>query len=234
MTMLDQQRLERNVEEIRRRITAARERSGRAAATVRLVAATKYVEADALPQLAAAGVRDIGENRLQSARAKRDALGGDGGLNWHFIGAIQSNKVNAVLELFSMIHTIDSLKHGKDVDKRVVDAEPRPVLFEVNVSGEPSKAGFSPDELRRVFPRLLELENLEPRGLMTMAPLVDDPELTRPCFAALRELRDELASRYGLDGFDELSMGMTQDYEVAVEEGATLVRIGSALYEGLL
>jgi len=232
--MLDQKRLQANLDEVRRRINDARERSPRAAANVRLVAVTKYVEADVLPQLAAAGVEIIGENRLQPAAAKYATLCGRAGLDWHFIGTIQSNKVNDILDVFSTIHSVDSLKHARDVAKRVPGPESFPVLFEVNVSGEDSKHGFDPAGLKKAFPALLELENLAPRGLMTMAPLVDDPERTRPLFAALRELRDELAAGYGLTDFTELSMGMTADYEVAVEEGATLVRVGSALYRGLL
>jgi hypothetical protein len=231
---LDQTLLESNIRRVLAHIEAARGRSANAADHVRLVAVTKYVGADVLPQLAAAGVETIGENRLQPAAEKHAALDGPAGLDWHFIGTIQSNKVNDILTIFSTIHSIDSLKHARDVDKRVAGQRRVPVMFEVNVAGEASKHGFTPQQLKKDFPALLRLEHLRPRGLMTMAPLVEDVELTRPVFAALRELRDELAAEQALDDFTELSMGMTNDYEIAVEEGATLVRVGSALYEGLL
>ena len=230
----DQTRLNANVRDVLDRIEAASSRSPRAADNVRLVAVTKYVEADVLPQLVVAGVETIGENRLQAASAKYGQLGGEVGLDWHYIGAIQSNKLNEILGLFSIIHSVDSLKHASDIDKRVTGKERFPVLLEVNVSGEDTKGGFTPEGLRGGFDELQGLEHLRLRGLMTMAPLTEDAEHVRPVFAALRELRDELAAGSSLDDFTELSMGMTNDFEVAVEGGATLVRVGSALYRGLL
>jgi len=211
------------------RISSARERSPNAASQVRLVAVTKYVEAAVLPLLKEAGVELIGENRVQAALAKRQELNGNAGLEWHFIGRLQSNKINKVLDLFQMIHSVDSLKLAAGISQRSLST-PMPVLFEVNLSGEESKSGFSADELRASFPDLLKLPGIQPRGLMTMAPFSDNPEDARPVFAGLRQLRDELRLAHGAENFTELSMGMSGDFEVAVEEGATLVRIGSALY----
>jgi pyridoxal phosphate enzyme (YggS family) len=229
--VLDYDTLVRNADAVRGRIAAAAARAGRDPAGVRLVAATKYVGADALPLLARAGVAVIGENRVQDALAKLAAVG-DCGLEWHFIGTLQKNKINKVLPLFSLIHSVDSAKLAGAVSDRSPE-EPTPVLFEVNVAGEATKHGFDPVSLAESFPGLLSLPGVAPRGLMTMAPLEAEPEDTRPVFRALRELRDELSRRHGLDGFTELSMGMTNDFEVAVEEGATLVRVGSALFRGL-
>ncbi|MCD4732625.1 YggS family pyridoxal phosphate-dependent enzyme [bacterium] len=227
MTTLPQ--LQENLTSVLSRISFARGRSPNAASQVRLVAVTKYVEATVLPLLKEAGVELIGENRVQAALAKHKELNDNAGLAWHFIGRLQSNKINKVLDLFSMIHSVDSLKLAAGISQRSLSS-PMPVLFEVNLSGEESKSGFSADELRASFPALLKLPGILPRGLMTMAPFSDNPEDARPVFAGLRQLRDELQSRYELDSFTELSMGMSGDFEIAVEEGATLVRVGSALY----
>jgi len=224
--------LERNVAAVRERIAAAAARAGRDPAGVHLVAATKYVGAGALPLLARTGVTIIGENRVQEAYTKFGEVG-DCGLEWHFIGTLQRNKIHKVLSRFALIHSVDSAELAGAVAERSAD-KPTPVLFEVNVAGEAAKHGFDPDSLTESFPALLKLRGIAPRGLMTMAPFEAEPGDTRPVFRALKELRNELARRHGLEGFTELSMGMTNDFEVAVEEGATLVRIGSALYRGLL
>lgn len=227
--MITLPQLRDNLISVLSRISSARERSPNAASQVRLVAVTKYVEAAVLPLLKEAGVELIGENRVQAALAKRQELNGNAGLEWHFIGRLQSNKINKVLDLFQMIHSVDSLKLAAGISQRSLST-PMPVLFEVNLSGEESKSGFSADELRASFPDLLKLPGIQPRGLMTMAPFSDNPEDARPVFAGLRQLRDELRLAHGAENFTELSMGMSGDFEVAVEEGATLVRIGSALY----
>ncbi len=227
--MITLAQLQKNLASVLSRISEARGRSPHAASQVRLVAVTKYVEAAVLPLLKEAGVELIGENRVQVALAKHKELGGDAGLDWHFIGRLQTNKINKVLDLFSMIHSVDSLRLAEGISQRSL-ATPMPVLFEVNLSGEESKSGFSADELRASFPNLLKLPGIQPRGLMTMAPFSDNPEDARPVFAGLRQLRDELRLAHGAEDFTELSMGMSGDFEVAVEEGATLVRVGSALY----
>ncbi|HUT99709.1 MAG TPA: YggS family pyridoxal phosphate-dependent enzyme [bacterium] len=228
--MYDYEALEKNVAAVRGRIAAAAARAGRDPAGIRLVAATKYVGAEALPLLARAGVRVIGENRVQDALAKFTEVG-DCGLEWHFIGTLQKNKIHKVLSRFSLIHSVDSAELAGAVAERSAGG-PTPVLFEVNVADEATKHGFDPDSLTESFPALLSLPGISPRGLMTMAPFEAEPGDTRPVFGALRGLRDELARRHGLGGFTELSMGMTNDFEVAVEEGATMVRVGSALFRG--
>jgi pyridoxal phosphate enzyme (YggS family) len=229
--MYDYEILERNVAAVRERIAAAAARADRDPGKIRLVAATKYVEADALPLLARAGVTVIGENRVQEALAKFAAVGGCG-LEWHFIGTLQKNKINKVLSRFTLIHSVDSPELAEAVSDRSTGG-PTPVLFEVNVAGEATKHGFDPDSLAESLPALLSLPGIAPRGLMTMAPFEAEPRATRPVFRALRELCDESARRHAIAEFTELSMGMTNDYEVAVEEGATLVRVGSALFRGL-
>ena len=228
--MYDVTLLEANVDSVMERIAGAAVRAGRNPAEIRLVAATKYVGADALPVLARCGVSIIGENRVQEALAKLGEVG-DCGLEWHFIGTLQKNKINKVLPNFALIHSVDSEELAGAISRRA-SGGPVPVLFEVNLSGEATKHGFNPDTLRECFGDLAALPGIAPRGLMTLAPYEAEPEDTRPVFRALRELRDELGKKHDLDGFTELSMGMTNDFEVAVEEGATLVRIGSALYRG--
>jgi hypothetical protein len=177
---------------------------------VTIVAATKYVSVEDMGALAEAGIEVVGENRLQDLLAKHAAHGGR--FRWHFIGHLQSRKAKAVSEVCELVHSLDSESAARRLEI--------PALVQVNLSGEASKSGIEPDELDR----FLEL-GVEIRGLSTMPPLADDPEQSRPYFRRLREL----AERYGLR---ELSMGTTQDYRVAVEEGATMVRVGSGLYGG--
>lgn len=241
-------RLHANVQQIRARIADAAARSGRDPATVRLVGVTKYVATDVLRELVAAGVVDIGESRVQQLvqRATErpatdptlpaaDAADADTGPRWHMIGHLQRNKIRQLLPHCRIIHSLDSERLAQALETQaaasdgVVD-----VLIEVNVAGEDSKQGCSPDEVPRLATRVAAAAHLRLRGLMTMAPYDPDPETARPHFARLRELRDDLRAR-GLAGpaCDHLSMGMSQDYAVAVEEGATLVRVGSALFEGL-
>lgn len=190
---------------------------------MRLIAVTKSVgieEAEVLTQL---GVTDLGENRVDVARAKVEALGQ--GPIWHMIGNIQRRKVREVVELFSTVDAVDRMKLGEELEKRCSEAEKvMPIRVEVNVSGEESKHGFRADELSEALNRLRELPHLRVEGLMTMAPHTDDLETCRPIFSTLRELAEE-------HGVSELSMGMSNDYAIAIEEGATEVRIGTALYK---
>lgn len=221
-----------NLERLQRTIAAAAERSGRPAQAVTLVAVSKTVPADRIREAYLAGQRVFGENRVQEAVAKVAALAEDMlDARWHLIGHLQSNKAGAAVEAFSLIESVDSLKlatrlnalaarHGKSV----------PVLLEVNVAGEESKEGFSADDFWAAAPRLLQLPHLAVRGLMTVAPLVHDPEEVRSVFRALREMRDRAAEHFGTADFRELSMGMSADFEVAIEEGATIVRVGRALF----
>lgn len=216
------------------RLAAAAARSGRDPAAVTLVAVSKTVPLEAIREAAAAGQRDFGENRVQEAQAKIPELRG-AALRWHLIGRLQRNKARRALKLFDVIHSIDSLALAQTLDRGAAlawpdEARQMAVLFEVNVAGEATKTGFAPEELIAAAPVLAALPRLLPRGLMTVAPQVADPELARPVFRALRQLRDRLRPHFPEGAFRELSMGMSHDYGVAVEEGATIVRIGTAIF----
>ncbi|MFH2001902.1 MAG: YggS family pyridoxal phosphate-dependent enzyme, partial [Planctomycetota bacterium] len=178
-----------------------------------------------------AGVTDLGENRIPEAERKVQALG-DRGV-WHMIGHLQRNKVRKAMPLFSMIHSADSIRLLEEMDRQCGSLGLRnEVLLEVNVSGEESKYGLSPEELNATLRSAAAFTHIRLRGLMTMAPYTDDPEETRPVFRGLRKLLEESRTLAGPD-FSLLSMGMTNDYEVAIEEGATHIRVGTALFSGL-
>jgi pyridoxal phosphate enzyme (YggS family) len=198
---------------------------------VRLVAVTKTFPADIVRQAYDAGQRLFGENRVQEAADKIDALSGLPELEWHLIGHLQTNKARQAAECFSMVESVDSVRLATALDGRAARIDRvLPVLLEVNVSGESSKSGFDPDALPGAVEEIAALDHLEIRGLMTVAPLVEDAEDTRPVFRRLRELRDDMRERYRLERMDQLSMGMSGDFLVAVEEGSTLVRIGRAIF----
>jgi pyridoxal phosphate enzyme (YggS family) len=207
---------------VRGRIAAACERSGRTPDDVTLIAVTKGFPVQAARDAVAAGITDLGENRVQEAQAKRPELTDlPPVVVWHMIGHLQSNKVKAALDLFDIIHSVDSLHLAEAISKRA--ERPVPVFIEVNVAGESSKYGITIAALPEHVQSISRLPNVDVRGLMTVAPIAADPEDVRPVF---RELR-EAAVALGLRG---LSMGMTDDFEVAIEEGATHVRIGRALF----
>ena len=210
------------VEDVLRRIASASERSGRSAEEVTLVAVTKSVAADAIREAVEAGVHHLGENRVQEAEAKQPSLADINALvTWHMVGHLQTNKVKTALGLFDIIHSVDSLHLAEAISRR--STKPVPIFLEVNITGEGTKFGFSPAQLNRDGAAIALLPNLEVRGLMTVAPQAANAEDARPHF---RRLRDE-AERLGLR---ELSMGMSDDFGVAVEEGATHVRIGRAIF----
>lgn len=227
-----EQTLHRNLTRLRQRIESACRRSGRDPDSVRLVAVTKYAELDWIRPLPAMGVNVFGESRPQQLVERAAALAG---IQWHLIGQLQRNKVRSVLPHVALIHSVDSPR----LLQRIGDVAGElglvaHVLLQVNVSGETSKQGFAPQDLRAGWSDILQVRHVQIDGLMTMAPLVDDPEQARPAFRALRELRDQLRRIAGDSTLlPELSMGMSNDFEVAVEESATLVRIGSTLFEGL-
>jgi pyridoxal phosphate enzyme (YggS family) len=211
-----------NLEAVRGRIARAAERAGRDPASVRLVAISKTYGPEAVLAAWRAGQRDFGENRVQEAEEKIPAVAAAGARPvWHLVGHLQTNKVRPALRLFDILHSIDSLHLAEAVQRR--SEAPVPVLVEVNAGGEASKAGFAPGEVDDALAALRPLSHLDVRGLMTVAPAVADPEEVRPVF---RELA-ALARRHALP---ELSMGMSGDFEVAIEEGATLVRIGTAIF----
>jgi pyridoxal phosphate enzyme (YggS family) len=216
-----------NLAEVRARLDEAAARAGRAPADVELLAATKYVGADDLPALAEAGITLVGENRTDALAAK---LAEHADLfTWDFIGALQSRKARDVVGRVRLIHALDSLSAARQLDARA-EADVA-VLVEVGMAGEEQKAGVAPAELEAFLSALADLGRIRVEGLMTMPPLAHDPEASRPHFAALRELAAGLAPRWaGRFTFDRLSMGTSQDYAVAAEEGATIVRVGSVLY----
>lgn len=206
----------------------AEQRAGRGVGTVRLVAVSKRHPAEAVQALYAAGQLDFGENYVQEALAKVDVL--PECIRWHFIGHLQSNKARQVVGRFTLIHGVDSLKlaHSLQECAARLDVE-QDVLVQVNLGREPQKSGIMEDELPDLAEYLAASRHLRWRGLMLMPPFFDDPERARPFFARLRTLAETLRVRYGLP-LPELSMGMTGDFEAAVEEGATLVRVGTRIF----
>lgn len=217
--------------EVRARIDEAARRSGRDPSGVRLVVVTKDVSADRVREAVAAGATDLGENRAQELERKMDELAGiEPAPRWHFIGTLQRNKVRQVAGRVAMIHSIDSAELGRAVAERAAAAgETQDALLEVNVSGEVSKHGLAPAETWSVVASLAGVPGIRLRGLMTIAP-AGVPSEARAAFRGLRELQDRLRSELGGGGLGELSMGMTGDFEAAVEEGATIVRIGTAVF----
>jgi PLP dependent protein len=218
-----------NVARVRGRIAGAAARSGRSADAVTLVAVTKYAPVELLWPLVEAGCADLGESRPQQLWDRAAALG-DLPVRWHMIGHLQRNKVRRTLPLCSMIHSIDSPRLLDTVEAEA--DRPVSVLLEVNVSGEEAKQGFAPSEVEPFLATLSPVRHVTVRGLMCMAALEGGPDAARRDFAALRELRDRLRPCCPAGVMlDELSMGMSGDFEAAIEEGATIVRIGSALFE---
>ena len=216
-----------NIANVRARIRAAAERGGRRADDVLLVAVTKTVDAARVRDAAALGLRTFGENRVQEAREKIPAVSG---VSWHMIGSLQRNKAKEAVRLFDVLESVDSEALAEELSRRAVEQERAvDVPVQVNVAREPQKHGASPEEAAAVVRRTAALPGLRLRGLMTIAPAVSDPDEVRPVFRALRELRDNLQGVLGA-ALPELSMGMSEDFEVAIEEGATMVRIGRAIF----
>jgi pyridoxal phosphate enzyme (YggS family) len=220
-----------NVARVRGRIAEAAIRSGRTPDDVTLVAVTKYVAADVVRPLVAAGCLDLGESRPQKLWDKADALAGLP-IRWHMIGHLQTNKVRRTLPLLAMVHSIDSPRLLDAIDAEC--DRPLTALLEVNTSGEPAKSGLTPELIEPLLVQAAGCRNVAIRGLMCMASLEGGPDVARRDFAALRALRDRLRRNCppGVS-LDQLSMGMSGDYEIAIEEGATIVRVGSALFEGV-
>lgn len=227
-------RIAENLAHVRQRIADAARRSGRSPDDVLLVAVTKYVGVEIIEPLLEAGATVLGESRPQQFWPKAEALAGRP-IRWHMIGQLQRNKIRRTLPLVEMIHSAESLRLLESIDRIAGELSLRiPVLLEANTSGDTTKHGFSADELAQTLPAMAELSNVEIRGLMCMAGLGTDAEGARDDFAALRQMRDRLRGDCpDTVRLDELSMGMSGDYEVAIEEGATIVRVGSALYEGI-
>lgn len=223
-----QSEMAQRLEGIQARMAAACQRAGRKVDEVRLVAVSKTFGPERVAEAAELGLDVFGESRVQEAGAKIEQC--RGGLSWHFIGHLQTNKVRHAVELFDMVHAVDSLKLLNAVEAAAEESGRRiQACIEVNVSGERSKYGLKPEELQAILERAANLNRVQVVGLMTIPPLDKDPAAARPYFARLRELRDAGRLSSGLP-MPVLSMGMTHDFEVAIEEGATWVRIGSGLF----
>ncbi len=218
------------IRQVRLRVAEAARRSGRSIDDVTIVAVTKTVPAERVALAYELGLKVFGENRVQEARAKIAILQYPL-MRWHLIGHLQSNKVARAVELFDLIHSVDSIRLAEALERSAAArGKVMPVLLQVNISGEASKEGVSVDDLPALAAEALRLPHLRVQGLMTIAPYTTEPEEARPVFRRLRELRDDLRERFPDGLWDTLSMGMTNDYEVAIEEGATMVRIGRAIF----
>jgi pyridoxal phosphate enzyme (YggS family) len=227
------EKLAANLASVRARIDAAATGAGRSAAEVTLVAVTKYVDPTVADALVDAGCQDLGESRPQELWHKVDACRNQN-LRWHLIGPLQRNKVRRTLPLVALIHSVDSLRLLQEIDREsAVLGRPTPVLFEVNISGDVTKHGFQPEAMEAALKVAAECRHVEVRGLMGMASREGDLTAARHNFRRLRELRDQLRDRHCVIRLEELSMGMSGDFEAAIAEGATFVRIGSLLFEGL-
>lgn len=219
-----------NVRAVEARIARAARNRGRSPDEILLVAVSKAIDAERIRQAIAAGVPALGENRVQEAKGKISLLGRQ--VPWHLVGALQTNKAKDAVLLFDLIHSLDRVELGRELDRRarsvskVIEA-----LVQVNLAGEATKGGFPPDDLKNALEALAPLTGIRVRGLMTIPPLAEDPEASRPWFRQLRELAT-FVNGWGLDRVEmtHLSMGMSGDFEVAVEEGATMVRIGTAIF----
>ncbi len=211
-----------NLAAVRSRLADAAARAGRSPGDITLVGVSKTHPADVLRAAFDSGLRDFGENRVQEAAPKIHALREQGAVpRWHLVGHLQRNKVRAAIDLFDILHSVDSERLAEAISAAATRAVR--VFIEVNAAGEETKFGVAPADVSKLAERIGRLPNIELAGLMTVAPQVDDPEDVRPVFSALRQLRDAV-------GLRELSMGMTDDFEVAVEEGSTLVRVGRAIF----
>lgn len=228
----DSDAIARNVQSVLHNIRQAADRVGRQSDTIRLIAVTKSVSASRIRHAVAAGVRLFGENRLQEALPKIASFGAEEGLGWHFIGRLQRRKVKSVVGAFVMIQSVDSLELAAEINRRAEEAGVcQEVLLEVNIGGESTKAGFSPPAVVDALPLLDSMAHLSVKGLMAVPPPTRLAESARPYFQRLSELaRSLLRTDLRRVRMDELSMGMSNDYEAAVEEGATFVRIGTAIF----
>lgn len=229
-----------NITTVRNKIRQAARKSNRNPDDITLVCVAKNRSLEKIKEALACGITDIGENRVQEAKEKHTTLysipNTQYSIKWHLVGHLQTNKVKDAAAMFDLIHSVDSLKLAKEIDKQAAKInKTQDILIEVNTSGEPSKYGLRPEELIQVVNGIIILHNIRLRGLMTMAPIVSDKEEVRPYFRRLRELKDKLNQFLVTSNKSQvtsLSMGMSGDYEVAVEEGATMVRIGTAIFEG--
>jgi pyridoxal phosphate enzyme (YggS family) len=223
-------RIGTNLEKVQERIAQAVLRAGRSPDDIQLVAVSKTVSAATIQQAINAGVTILGENYLQEARKKIDEIGH--AVRWDFIGHLQSNKAKYVVDLFDIIQSVDRLSLAQEIN-RLANKKGKTVkvLLQVNISGEEAKSGIDPAGVTALLRETITLSNLSVQGLMTMPPYFDDPEKARPYFVALRKLRDSLRKEHGkYTDLKELSMGMSADFEIAIEEGSTIIRVGTAIF----
>ena len=229
MESLYAQRLKESLPRIRDEVEDAARRSGRAGADVTLVAVTKSHPLAAVNAALGAGLRDLGENRVEELEVKVKALRDHSAPHWHMIGHLQRRKAPRVIGICGLVHSVDTIRLAERLDRFVpAGAAPLPILVQVNTSGEVAKSGISLQEAREVVHRITELPGLAVRGLMTMAPFTDREGVLRAAFQALRRLHEDLGALEGYRG-EHLSMGMTNDFRIAIEEGSTMIRIGTAL-----
>ncbi len=227
--------LEKNLLDVQKRIKDACSRSKYNQDHIELVISTKYVDADIIRILAELGITCVGENRVQDTEIKINELN-DLGLLWHMFGHLQRNKVKKAIRIFDLIHSVENISLAEEINKESVKSGKKTrILIEANISGEDTKYGLPAGEVIPFLREISYMQGLRVEGLMTMAPIVDDHEICRPIFRGLHDLSEKVKNE-GIDNIEMkyLSMGMTQDFEVAIEEGANLVRIGSAVFEGLL
>ncbi len=219
-----------NLKTVRDRMEAAARRAGRDPSPVKLIVVTKTVDADRIREAVAAGAVILGENRVQEAKEKIEKLGRIAG--WHLIGHLQTNKAKYAVKLFDVIHSIDNLELAKEIDKQAAKVNKvQEVLIEVSIAGEAAKAGVAIEKTLGLIREAAKLKHISIKGLMTIPPFLDNPEQVRPYFKKLRELSENV-TRENIPGVSmrELSMGMSGDFEVAIEEGATMVRVGTAIF----
>jgi pyridoxal phosphate enzyme (YggS family) len=218
-----------NLAAVMQRISTRAQACGRDPESIRLVAATKTQPVSLIHEAIEAGVGIVGENYIQEAQEKLASLSGLS-IHWHFIGHLQSNKAKYAVHMFDLIHSVDSIKLSAEIDKQARKAgKIQRVLLQVNISQESSKSGIAQERTLELIRNISSYSNIQVQGLMTMPPFFDAPERARPYFAALRRLRDQVQQDLGMP-LKDLSMGMTGDFEVAIEEGATLVRVGTAIF----
>lgn len=223
--------LKNRLERVKERIKETADACKRPVASIRMVAVSKTMPAELVREAIEAGVTDLGENYIQEAKEKINALA-TYPVTWHYIGHLQSNKAKYAVRLFDLIHSVDSLKLAKELDKYAKKNDKiQTILIQVNVAREDSKSGVYLEDSVRLLREVSRLENISVKGLMTMPPYFNAPEKVRPFFAALRQFRDQIKKEAIPNiSMDELSMGMTGDFETAIEEGATMVRIGTAIF----
>ena len=225
--------IKKKLEKINEKIKKAALKANRSPEDIKLVAVTKTATVEQIKEAISAGVKTIGENKVQEAKGKYQVLSADiAEIEWHLVGHLQTNKVKYAIEIFDLIHSVDSIKLAEEIDKRSLQfGIMTNILVEVNVSGEETKYGIKPEEVEPFLKEISEFSRIKVRGLMTIAPIAEDKEEVRPYFRKLRELSEKIENKNIKNvKMDYLSMGMTDDFEVAIEEGANMVRIGRGIF----